>query len=302
MKIFALTFLIALVGITTFIGCDQGRQMMKPVMDDLAVPEPPMVTEVSYYRNWQLSQQLTKADSIQAETTIYAKVVFSEPMQLVVSDNKDARPVLSFVIDGKATRYRVKPHGTSGKDFQSGDCKPTENTHTFLCRYTVQAGDRGMFSVRVGKASTDKGGAALADVYTSGTSLSLEPPEPNLEPPSEIDYYQVVDRGLLRIQQKIDEIVAENPEDDPFRNPDFPFNLYREEFGIEYDSGIATFVTGLYEEFYLIATGGQEKKAGPEIEREYIKLAVEFPDKNRSEIFEIFIERIREMIADEVLP
>ena len=58
------------------------------------VVTPPRVLEVAYYSDWQLTQPLTGA--IRLGTTIYTKVVFSEPMQHVVSDGADALPALGF--------------------------------------------------------------------------------------------------------------------------------------------------------------------------------------------------------------
>ena len=136
---------------------------------------PPEVTEVSYYRDLRLSKPIT--GTLEPGTTVYTKVVFSEPMWHIASDEKDARPILSFVIDGRAVRYRMKQRRTSGKNLQSGDSKPrNKKNDQFLCKYTVQADDEGPFTLKVGKASADANGNTLAEHYMHSQSLTIEAP------------------------------------------------------------------------------------------------------------------------------
>ena len=147
----------------------------------------PTVTEVSYYRDLRLSQPMT--GTVKPGMTVYTKVVFSEPMRHIASDEKDARPILSFVIDGRAVRYRMKQRGTSGKNLQSGDSKPrNKKNDQFLCKYTVQADDEGRFTLKVGKFTTDTDGNKLAKTYVHGTVLQIGqqmPPEV-----TEVGYYR----------------------------------------------------------------------------------------------------------------
>ena len=132
----------------------------------------PEVTEVNYYSDWQLTKPLE--GTVSAGTTIYTKVVFSEPVRHLVSDGKEARPVLFYLIGGKETRYRMKAQGAAGESFQRGDGKPlNDSTDDYICKYTVQAGDAGAFTLKVGKFSVDTDGNPLADTYTHGTTLSL---------------------------------------------------------------------------------------------------------------------------------
>ena len=216
MKVFAL-FLSVLTMVVFMGGCDEGMDMMKPVMEDHTAPEPPeeptkpeppkekppvdsgmmgevkkpeepvtpdpeppeelpMVTEVTHYANQQLTDELT--GTIEAGTTIYTKVVFSEPMEHIVSNGEDARPVINFVINDTVTRYRVKPHGASGEDFVSGDCKPRgKSTIKFVCKYTTQAEDDGVFAIQIGNASANKDGNTLIADYLSEVTLTLIPAE-----------------------------------------------------------------------------------------------------------------------------
>lgn len=123
MRVFAL-FLSVLTIVVFMGGCDEGMDMMKPAMEDHAAPESPeeptkpeppvdpgmvgevkmpeepsepdpeppeelpMVTEVTHYTNQQLTDDLT--GTVEEGTTIYTKVVFSKPMQHIVSDGEDA--------------------------------------------------------------------------------------------------------------------------------------------------------------------------------------------------------------------
>lgn len=82
-----------------------------------------------------------------------------------------------------ATRYMIKPRGASGENFKSGDCKPRgDNTVKFICKYTTQANDDGVFAIQVGNASADKDGNTLAADYTGDTTLTLMPAEiPEIE-------------------------------------------------------------------------------------------------------------------------
>ena len=123
--------LIACIGVLLSIGCSDTEEtpVLEPAKDvsfktagAMKKPEPintpaspqmpsigtPTVAEVGYYRDWQLSEPLT--DPVEPETTIYTKIVFSEPMQHIASDEKDARPILSYVIEKTPVRYRIKPH------------------------------------------------------------------------------------------------------------------------------------------------------------------------------------------------
>ena len=148
----------------------------------------PEVTEVNYYSDWQLTKPLE--GTVSAGTTIYTKVVYSEPMKHLVSDEGNARPVLFYVIGEKETRYHMKPHGAAGENFQSGDSKPWHGgVDDYICKYIVQADDQGTFALKVGKSSVDADGNTLADHYVHSMVLSLgmapEEPKPLEEPATE---------------------------------------------------------------------------------------------------------------------
>ena len=139
---------------------------------------PPTVTTVAYYRNWQLTEEFAMTDTVRPGNTIYAKIVFSEPVIHVVSDGNDARPALSFVIDNQAARLHVAAHGASGKEFVSGVCKPLQNgTDDFICKYTVPKSGITTFALRVETATADHNGNAVAEVSTHPLAFAADKPE-----------------------------------------------------------------------------------------------------------------------------
>ena len=141
--------------------------------------------ETGYYHDWRLNKPLEGTAA--PGTTIYMKVVFSEPMQHIVADDKSARPILYYRIDGKLTRYRMKPHGASGEHFQSGDAKPFGGgTDDYICKYTVPEDAVGRFVLAVGKFSIDTDGNTLHKFYTHKKKLMLGSVPPTV---IEVGYY-----------------------------------------------------------------------------------------------------------------
>ena len=201
---------IIFVGIALFVGCgdeeNEETWLLKPeksivnTIGEIKRPEvanvpaapqmpgtgTPTVTEVNYYSDWQLTKPLK--GTAQAGTTIFTEVEFSEAMQHVISDDGNARPILNFVIGETVTQYRMKPHSTASENFQSGDSKPLDNdTDDYICKYTVQEDDEGMFTLQISKDSMDRDGNTLAATYTHGTKLQLgKPATPTV---TEISHY-----------------------------------------------------------------------------------------------------------------
>ena len=186
--VFAAAWLLGIMFVLT-IGCDDMEMMTRPIIDTVAddgqkpaqgtvvmgevkereeepaTPEPtdqtppadtdpPTVAEVKWYRDWQLTDPIT--DDVHPGNTIYTTVKFSEPMQHTVAGNNTARPALFIVIDGKATRYRMLPHGVG---FQSGEAKPLhDGTDDFICKYTLPADTISTIAFRVGTTTSDTAG------------------------------------------------------------------------------------------------------------------------------------------------
>ena len=135
----------------------------------------PFVRSVTYYTDWKLTEPIT--GTVSPGTTFFTKIVFSEPMTFNVADDKTARPILYYQIDGKRTRYRVAAHGARGEAFESGDAKSKgSGTQTFVCKYTVPAEMTGTFKTAIGKLSTDKDGNSLAGFYVHTDALRFELP------------------------------------------------------------------------------------------------------------------------------
>ena len=84
----------------------------------------PFVKEVGYYTNWKLTKEI-KGNVVPGKT-IFVKVVFSEPMKHTVADDKKARPIFYYKVDGKLTQFRVVERKARDEDFVSGDMKPQQ--------------------------------------------------------------------------------------------------------------------------------------------------------------------------------
>ena len=137
----------------------------------------PSVKEIGFYSDWKLTKPI--AEPVAVGKTVFIKVVFSEPMQHVVSDGKESRPVL-FYKSGKdkQMRFRMAAHGARSKDFVSGDAKPLGNgTDDYVCKYKVVSGDVGKdIAFMVGKWSVDLQGNPLAAFYRHEVKLQVERP------------------------------------------------------------------------------------------------------------------------------
>ena len=147
--------------------------------EDTVEPEdtvPPVITEVSYYRDEQLSEPVTGV--IRPGETVYTKVVFSEPVRQVIADDNTSRPALFVVINNKAVRYRTKERE---KDLESGDCGPMEGADVYLCRYTVPEDISGAVALRVGGATADEAGNRVMESVTHPSSIVVEKPKPAID-------------------------------------------------------------------------------------------------------------------------
>ena len=145
---------------------------------------PPTVVEVGWYSDWQLTEALTAASTVRPGNTIYTKVVFSEPVRHIVADDESARPILSFILDGQTIRFHVAAHGVSGDAFQSGTCKPLhDGTDDYLCKVTIPIDTVGTITLRVGNATTDTAGNAVAEASEHPALFTVAEPEPIVEPP-----------------------------------------------------------------------------------------------------------------------
>ena len=143
----------------------------------------PTVTAAStgYYSNAAATTAL--AGPQKAGADIYTKVTFSEDMKHVKNDGARARPELFIRISPTERQYDIVDNGDS---LASGDCKPNHATDTnvYVCRYTVDTRDNGVFGVKAGTNSQDKAGNALATAYTHAATLTLDTADPGITFPS----------------------------------------------------------------------------------------------------------------------
>ena len=147
----------------------------------------PFVKKVRYYADWKLTKEV--ASVVAPGTTLFVKVVFSEPMQHIAADDKKARPILYYKVDNTLTRFRVAQHRARGADFVSGDAKPLGNgTDDYICK--VKVPDNGVFTIAVGKKSVDQQGKTLAAFYTHKEKLLVRLVETAVIPgtPNEKDF------------------------------------------------------------------------------------------------------------------
>lgn len=165
--IIVLITLLFLVLAALFLSCDEGMDMVKPVvsepaekpvqpqeetptvtMGEVKVPEEPEYTpsaEITYYRDRDLTVPAT--DSVEVGTTLYIQVTFSKEVPIVIADTEEARPSIFWTIRPHpenhhhrttTAQYRIKPQGT---ELQSGDAMPYQGA--FLCKYVVGTEDFG---------------------------------------------------------------------------------------------------------------------------------------------------------------
>ena len=288
-----------LVVLVIFFGCDEGMQVMKPVVatehEDKGVP---VVMEVNYYGDWQLIKPL--AGMVNTGTTIYTKVAFSEAMQHSVSNEGDARPVFFYVIGEKETRYTMKQHDASGENFQSGDSKPLrDGTHGYLCKYTVQPTDRGTFTLKVGKASMDIAGNTLVTHYIHDVTLELRQPiievAADQDMLTEEEAYKKAQETVLRVNARVEILFQEfNPEPGESVPPEFSAEI--DEIRIEeYGFGIE-FINETLVDIYLEENPKPDSAIGVDYSSlvlAYLAITYQFPEEDEERHLQIFRERVR---------
>ena len=156
-------------------------------------PGTPFVKEVGYYSDWKLTELITKPVAV--GTTVFVKIVFSESMQHIVSDDKDARPILFYRRTGKdepLVRFKMADHGAGGEDFIAGDAKPLQSgTDDYLCKYKVVPEDAGKgIAIMVGRFSIDLEGNPLSAFYRHSMKLEVKSAAPASDPVPDLVPYQ----------------------------------------------------------------------------------------------------------------
>ena len=173
MKIFVLTLFAMFVTASLFLGCDEGMEMMKPVVENSmeaekeSAPEPapmPTVVSISYYF---IEERIPEAQILSPELwseVFYTEVVFSDNVPVVIADDEAASPDIRIAVGDLEVPFHIVPHGSSGENFQSLDCKPVEENRVFLCKIVTP--DRTSMTVSV-KATTENGMMQSASIKVS---------------------------------------------------------------------------------------------------------------------------------------
>ena len=106
---------------------------------------PPVVMEIGYYSDWDLTQPLDEG-AIFAGEAVFTKVIFSDEVPFEPADHSSARPNIRYIIDGRHRQFDILRRGATIRD---GDCQPLEGTKVFRCQVDIPSGARGEFSVYV---------------------------------------------------------------------------------------------------------------------------------------------------------
>ena len=179
-----------------------------------AAPQAPhlgfRVKEVGYYADWRLTKPLS--GTVKPGTTIFTKVVFSEPVRFKSADDNSARPILYYRIDKKRFRYRITKHGASGEDFVSGDAKPRGGgTDDYICKFTIPEDATDRFRAEIGRLNANKEGVLLPAFYTHKEQLQIGLPEET--PPKAEDPEPVVEpltiTSITHYPDNSDEVIPE---------------------------------------------------------------------------------------------
>jgi len=117
---------------------------------------PPTVVSVTYYRDAELTEPVTK---VTIEDIIFTKVIFSEPMK--VKMGVEALPEIHYKVLETETgggyfvrgSYKMVSHDS---ELASGEAKPLEDTTSFLCKHEITGNPhtrifRGVFRITSGK-------------------------------------------------------------------------------------------------------------------------------------------------------
>ncbi len=126
----------------------------------------PRVISVGYYSDWKLTKEIQSAE---AGETVFIKIVFSEPMEHIVTGEGSGRPVLWYKERGSPMeRFKV----TSPKEkLIHGYAKPLgSGTDDYICRYVMP--DKAV-SIMVGKLSADLDGNTLTKFYHHPKKLQV---------------------------------------------------------------------------------------------------------------------------------
>ncbi len=269
-------------------------------MTEPETPEPtppadttlPMVVEVVWYGDQELTKILTAASKVRPGDTVYTMIKFSELMAHQIADDNTARPTLFTLIDGKARRYQMLPGGTI---LQSGEAKPLGGDEAkYLCRYTIRTNEIGTIALRVGSATADTAGNRVAEASVHTAPFVVM--EPAVAKPIPLPQVPSLSQRELTPQEKAEEIVRKirRLQDESPTNGNYEL----EKEVLERESGLTfIFIWGtLYQEIYLEER--PEEKDDPfswyDIVLEYLRLSFLYPDASEEELLAHFRQSVKD--------
>ncbi len=283
MKVFVFSLFAIFVTTSSFLSCERTADMMTPIVKDTMNPIQPSVVSITHYSNRKRPYYSKLTRSVRAGVPVYTVVTFSDNVPLVVADDESARPDIRAIVNGSEIPFRIVPYGSSGEDFRSGDAKPIEGTRVFLCKYILPillVDGIGTFSV-----------ATAADMIEPPFSLRISSEGlPIYDVRVSAGFQRAFQRYLKPCETDLEKSLAQ---------------FVEEEFEIAYDADIGNHLYQIIREehhLYQSIIPGQNLEPGelPELNFEttskaYLRLRLEFPEKNLDEIFELFRETVRNM-------
>ena len=108
---------------------------------------PPVVMEIGYYSDWNLTRPLDEG-TVFADETVFTKIIFSDEVPFEPADHSSARPNIRYIIDGRHRQFDIL-RGFGQSSIRDGDCQPIEGTKVFRCRVDIPSRSSGEFSVYV---------------------------------------------------------------------------------------------------------------------------------------------------------
>ena len=108
---------------------------------------PPVVMEIGYYSDWDLTQPLDEGTVLAGES-VFTKVIFSDEVPFNPADHSSALPNIRYIIDGRHRQFDIL-RGFGQSSIRDGDCQRIEGTKVFRCQVDIPLGASGEFSVYV---------------------------------------------------------------------------------------------------------------------------------------------------------
>ncbi|MCG9133137.1 hypothetical protein J5I95_15780 [Candidatus Poribacteria bacterium] len=276
MKIFVFSLFAIFVTTFSFLSCERTADMMTLTVKDTMNSMQPSVVSITHYRKRERPDYSKTTTTIGAGYPVYTVVTFSDNVPLVVADDESARPDIRAIINGNETQFHIVPYGSSGENFWTGDAKPIDGTRVFLCKYILPSDSIGTFSV-----------VTAADMIEPPLPLKIigattDDPDTRWQLRAISGFQSALSRFSEPCEKDVGKSLAQ---------------LVEEEFEIAYNADIGNHLYQIIREEKNLQSKNFLPDAN-EIDFEftstaYLRLRLEFPEKNSEEIFELFREIVR---------